>query len=166
MEVSDGNVSRARVEELTFAPDGGVSICGGFNPFGLSSVLPACADYIAVDAGIDADVQQWIAEATARGSPVACPRANCAWRSACNIAVTSTDTMRMTPCGRSCRTAVRTSLALRLPTTSMPTTTTPTFTSRPRFRCWLTGRASVARIRPRIPLFRLRVGRRCRHVEG
>ena len=29
-----GNVSRARVEELTFAADGGVSICGGFNPFG------------------------------------------------------------------------------------------------------------------------------------
>jgi len=68
-----GNVSRSRVEELTFAPDGGVSICGGFNPFGLDSVLPACADYIALDAGIDAYVQQWIAEATARGSPVALP---------------------------------------------------------------------------------------------
>ena len=68
-----GNVSRSRVEELTFAPDGGVSICGGFNPFGKGSVLPTCADYIAVDAGINADVQQWIAEATARGSPVALP---------------------------------------------------------------------------------------------
>ena len=68
-----GNVSRSRVEELTFAPDGGVSICGGFNPFGVGSVLPACADYIAVDAGIDADVQQWIAEAVARGNPVTLP---------------------------------------------------------------------------------------------
>ena len=68
-----GNVSRSRVEELAFAPDGGVSICGGFNPFGQGLVLPACVDYIAVDAGVDADVQQLIAEATARGSPVTLP---------------------------------------------------------------------------------------------
>jgi iron complex outermembrane recepter protein len=68
-----GNVSRSKVEELTFAPDGGVSICGGFNPFGRDSVLPACADYIAVDAGVDADVRQWIAEATARGAPIELP---------------------------------------------------------------------------------------------
>jgi outer membrane receptor protein involved in Fe transport len=68
-----GNVSRSRVEELTFAPDGGVSICGGFSPFGLDSVLPACADYIAVDAGIEADVRQLIAEASARGAPLTLP---------------------------------------------------------------------------------------------
>ena len=68
-----GNVSRSRVEDLTFAPDGGISICGGFNPFGRGSVLPECADYIAVDAGIDADVRQWIAEAVARGAPIALP---------------------------------------------------------------------------------------------
>ena len=30
-----GNVLLSRAEELTFAPDGGVSICGGFDPFGL-----------------------------------------------------------------------------------------------------------------------------------
>ena len=65
-----GNVSRSKVEELTFAPDGGVSICGGFNPFGLDSVLPECADYIAVDAGIDADVRQMIAEVSVRGAPI------------------------------------------------------------------------------------------------
>ena len=65
-----GNVSRSRVEELTFAPDGGVSICGGFNPFGIDSVLPDCADYIAVDAGIDADVRQM----DRRGSRPAAPR--------------------------------------------------------------------------------------------
>ncbi len=68
-----GNVSRSRVEELTFASDGGVSICGGFNPFGLGSVSSACADYIGLDAGVDADVQQWIGEATVRGSPVTLP---------------------------------------------------------------------------------------------
>jgi len=68
-----GNVSRSRVEELTFAPDGGASICGGFNPFGLDSVTADCADYISLDAGIDADVEQWIGEATARGSAVTLP---------------------------------------------------------------------------------------------
>ena len=68
-----GNVSRSKVEELTFAPDGGVSICGGFNPFGLDSVLPECADYIAVDAGIDADVRQMIAEFSVRGAPIELP---------------------------------------------------------------------------------------------
>jgi len=68
-----GNVSRSRVEELTFAPDGGVSICGGFSPFGIDSILPACADYIAVDAGIDADVRQMIAEFSARGTLIELP---------------------------------------------------------------------------------------------
>jgi iron complex outermembrane receptor protein len=68
-----GNVSRSRVEELAFAPDGGDSICGGFNPFGIDSVLPACADYIAVDAGIEADARQVIAEISAHGAPLALP---------------------------------------------------------------------------------------------
>ena len=68
-----GNVSRSKVEELTFAPDGGASICGGFSPFGLDSVLPACVDHVAVDAGIEADVRQLIAEASARGAPLTLP---------------------------------------------------------------------------------------------
>ncbi len=38
-----GNVLTSRIEELTFAPDGGVSICGGFNPFGLDSISRECA---------------------------------------------------------------------------------------------------------------------------
>ena len=29
------NLLTSKIEELTFAPDGGVSICGGFDPFGL-----------------------------------------------------------------------------------------------------------------------------------
>ena len=68
-----GNVSRTRVDELTFAPDGGVAICGGFSPFGLDSILPECADYIAVDAGIDADARQMIGEFSARGAPIQLP---------------------------------------------------------------------------------------------
>lgn len=68
-----GNVSRSRVEELAYAPDGGVAICGGFDIFGFDSVSQECADYIAVDAGIDADVRQVIAEVSARGAPLALP---------------------------------------------------------------------------------------------
>jgi len=63
-----GNISRSRVEELTYAPDGGVSICGGFNPFGLGSISPECARYVAVNAELTADVGQTIAEVSARGT--------------------------------------------------------------------------------------------------
>ena len=42
-----GNVSRSAVQRLLEAPDGGVSLCaGGFNPFGLTSLSPACAAFI------------------------------------------------------------------------------------------------------------------------
>jgi outer membrane receptor protein involved in Fe transport len=68
-----GNISRSKVEELTFAPDGGVAICGGFDIFGLDSVEPGCAAYVGVNAGISADVRQAIAEVWARGVPLALP---------------------------------------------------------------------------------------------
>ena len=68
-----GNISRSRVEELTFAPDGGVAICGGFDIFGLNSVEPRCAAYVGVNAGISADVRQAVAEVWARGLPLALP---------------------------------------------------------------------------------------------
>ena len=42
-----GGISRSRVDELTFAPDGGAAICGGFDIFGLDSVEPRCAAYVA-----------------------------------------------------------------------------------------------------------------------
>jgi iron complex outermembrane receptor protein len=62
-----GNVLTSRIEELTFAPDGGVAICGGFNPFGLGSISPECLDYIAVDASNHASVDQTIVEASLSG---------------------------------------------------------------------------------------------------
>ncbi len=62
-----GNVLISRVEELTFAPDGGVSICGGFDPFGLGSISPECLDYISVAASNHASVDQAIAEASLSG---------------------------------------------------------------------------------------------------
>jgi outer membrane receptor protein involved in Fe transport len=68
-----GGISRSRVEELTFAPDGGVAICGGFDIFGLDSVEPRCAAYVGVNAGISADVRQTVAEVWARGVPLVLP---------------------------------------------------------------------------------------------
>jgi len=52
-----GGISRSRVDELTFAPDGGVAICGGFDIFGLDSVEPGCAAYVGVNAGISQEHQ-------------------------------------------------------------------------------------------------------------
>ncbi|HEY5806571.1 MAG TPA: TonB-dependent receptor, partial [Povalibacter sp.] len=61
------SISRTRFEELTFAADGGQSICGGFNPFGAGSISPECADYVKVDALNTIEVKQTIAEAVFNG---------------------------------------------------------------------------------------------------
>ena len=68
-----GNVLTSKIEELTFAPDGGVSICGGFDPFGLGSISPECMDYISIDASNHAAVDQTIAEASLSGPLLALP---------------------------------------------------------------------------------------------
>jgi len=44
-----------------------VSICGGFDPFGLGSISRECLDYIAVDASNHASVDQTIIEASLSG---------------------------------------------------------------------------------------------------
>jgi iron complex outermembrane recepter protein len=62
-----GNVLTSRMEELTFAADGGVSICGGFDPFGKGSISAECLDYIQVDASNHAVVDQTIAEVSLTG---------------------------------------------------------------------------------------------------
>jgi outer membrane receptor protein involved in Fe transport len=62
-----GNVLTSRMEELTFAADGGVSICGGFDPFGKGSISAECLDYIKVDASNEAAVDQTLAEVSATG---------------------------------------------------------------------------------------------------
>ena len=66
-DTQSGNALTSRIEELTFAPDGGEAICGGFNPFGLGSISAECADYIAVDATNRAGVDQTILEASLSG---------------------------------------------------------------------------------------------------
>lgn len=62
-----GNALRSRIEELTFAPDGGLSACGGFDVFGAGAISPGCAEYIAVDGRDKIDVEQFIAEFSVEG---------------------------------------------------------------------------------------------------
>lgn len=62
-----GNALRSRIDELTYAADGGVAACGGFDIFGLGSITAECASYIAVEAEDDARVRQFIAEASIEG---------------------------------------------------------------------------------------------------
>ncbi|HUF82233.1 MAG TPA: TonB-dependent receptor [Burkholderiales bacterium] len=62
-----GNALVSRMEELTFAPDGGVAACGGFDVFGLGSIPAECAIYIAADGSNDARAKQWLGEASIEG---------------------------------------------------------------------------------------------------
>lgn len=67
-EDQHGNVSRAAMRELTFAPDGGIAICGGFNIFGAGKVSPGCAAYIAREVTNDTTIQQTVFEGFVTGS--------------------------------------------------------------------------------------------------
>lgn len=66
--VQNGNVSREAWETLTFAADGGVALCGGFNPFGAGAISPECAAFISRTTTLTEEVEQNIIEATASGS--------------------------------------------------------------------------------------------------
>ena len=72
-EDQHGNVSRAAMRELTFAPDGGVAICGGFDIFGEGRVSPGCAAYIARDVRNDTEIRQQVYEANLTGTLLALP---------------------------------------------------------------------------------------------
>lgn len=63
-----GNVSREAWEQLTFAPDGGVALCGGFNPFGAGAITPECAAFLSRNTSYGEETEQNIFEATATGS--------------------------------------------------------------------------------------------------
>ena len=67
------NLLTSKIEELTFAPDGGVSICGGFDPFGLGSISTECMEYISTDASNHAEVDQTMVEASVSGPLIALP---------------------------------------------------------------------------------------------
>jgi outer membrane receptor protein involved in Fe transport len=72
-ETQSGNALLSKIEELTRAPDGGVSICGGFDPFGLDSISAECAAYIAFGGTNRAAVDQTIAEASLTGPLLSLP---------------------------------------------------------------------------------------------
>lgn len=67
VEDQSGNVSRAAMRELTFAADGGVAICGGFNIFGAGKVSPGCAAYISRDVTNSTTITQLVAEGYVTG---------------------------------------------------------------------------------------------------
>jgi iron complex outermembrane recepter protein len=67
------NALRSRMESLTFAPDGGVATCGGFDIFGLGSISPGCASYVSVDGANEARVRQAVAEAAIVGPVMELP---------------------------------------------------------------------------------------------
>jgi iron complex outermembrane receptor protein len=73
VETQTGNALRSRIEQLTFAPDGGVSLCGGFDPFGRNSISAECAAYIAVGGTNRAHVDQAIVEGSLTGSMLQLP---------------------------------------------------------------------------------------------
>ena len=66
-ETQSGSALISKIEDLTFAPDGGKAICGGFNPFGVGSISAECAAYIAAGASNRASVDQTIIEASLNG---------------------------------------------------------------------------------------------------
>ena len=70
---STGNVSVSKFEELLSAPDGGVALCGGADPFGENSISAECARYMAVALEDSAKTQQTTAEFTLTGSLLELP---------------------------------------------------------------------------------------------
>jgi outer membrane receptor protein involved in Fe transport len=67
------NVRTSRFEELTSAADGGVALCGGFDPFGNKPISAKCAEFVTANGSNTTRVRQFVAEATASGSMVSLP---------------------------------------------------------------------------------------------
>jgi outer membrane receptor protein involved in Fe transport len=73
-EYQTNNISLTRFQELTFAADGGQSICaGGLNPFNATPLSSECIDYVAFDATNAVTLRQSLAEASVSGSIGALP---------------------------------------------------------------------------------------------
>ena len=69
-----GAVRRSKVEELTYAPDGGQSLCaGGFNPFGIGALSGECAAYVSVNSMSTESIRQTVAEASVGGGLLTLP---------------------------------------------------------------------------------------------
>jgi outer membrane receptor protein involved in Fe transport len=72
-ESQDGNALRSRINELTYAPDGGQSICGEFNIFLIGRISPECAQYISASGTNRSGYEQTVIEASASGTAMALP---------------------------------------------------------------------------------------------
>ena len=73
-ERQTSNVRLSRLQELTFAPDGGRALCeGGFDPFHAGSMSADCARYVAADATNRVTSRQTIGEASLDGPLVSMP---------------------------------------------------------------------------------------------
>lgn len=70
VEKQNKNVRTSRFEELTSAADGGVVLCGGFDPFGNKPISAKCAQYVTANGSNKIQVRQFVAEATASGSVI------------------------------------------------------------------------------------------------
>jgi hypothetical protein len=66
-ETQTGLTLLSRLQELTFAADGGVAACGGLNLFGPGSISAQCVSYLALEATNETKYQQTVAEATLTG---------------------------------------------------------------------------------------------------
>jgi outer membrane receptor protein involved in Fe transport len=72
-ETQSNNVLRSKFMDLTYASDGGAALCGGYDPFGLAPITPACAAYMSVDGTNRSDVSQDIVELAANGPVFSVP---------------------------------------------------------------------------------------------
>lgn len=72
-QTQNGNLLRSRVQELTYAADGGAAACGGLDLFGPGSISTECARYVSYD-GVNRDgFDQFVAEVSASGAAFALP---------------------------------------------------------------------------------------------
>ena len=72
-ETQENNALRSRIIELTYAPDGGQSICGDFNIFLIGRISPECAKYIAASGTNHSGYEQTVIEISAAGSALSLP---------------------------------------------------------------------------------------------
>lgn len=68
-----GNALTGEIEALLNEPDGGQSLCGDFNLFGIHAISPACAERITADAANTMEASQLVAEAVVRGRLASVP---------------------------------------------------------------------------------------------
>jgi len=68
-----GNILRSRINELTYAADGGLAACGGLRLFGAGSVSKECANYIVAGGTNRAGFDQTIAEVSFSGTAASLP---------------------------------------------------------------------------------------------